>query len=169
MSLNRDVFRGISFFAQVCWRARGEPEAHLRLAPALLANSLACSSVLSSTSVSCSHPRVVPCLLLRVLFLVFAIWLLFLAASALRLRALPPEGPGGRDFGKNGRKTLQVPFFGGRFAHPLFFGAVVLGLFVPPPPFVAVYLDFRSPMGAKEDQLRWKEGERARSECQKWL
>ena len=42
-------------------------------------------------------------------------------------------------------------------------------LFVSCPPFVAVYLDFRLPMGTKDDQLRLKQGERARSECQKWL
>ena len=42
-------------------------------------------------------------------------------------------------------------------------------LFVSCPPFVAVYLDFRLPMGTKDDQLRLKEGERARSECEKWL
>ena len=47
--MNRDICTGVSFFAQVCWRAQDEPE----------------------------------------------------------------------DFGKNGRETLQAPFFGGRFAHPL--------------------------------------------------
>ena len=48
------------------------------------------------------------------------------------------------------------------------FGAVFLSV-CSAPPFVAVYLDFRSPMGTKGDQSRLKEGERARSECQKWL
>ena len=65
---------------------------------------------------------------------------------------------------RNSRSTfLQQPFRAPAAARPPFFW------FVSCPPFVAVYLDFRVPMGTKDDQLRLKEGERARSECQKWL
>ena len=74
-----------------------------------------------------------------------------LAAFLSQARALPPESLVARAVSRT-RCCASAVF-----------------LFVSCPPFVAVYLDFRVPMGTKDDQLRLKQGERARSECQKWL
>ena len=104
------------------------------------------------------------------LSLVFAFWLLFWPQVICDC-ARPPEGLLARILAKTAAKLSKhlssAAVSRTRCCAP--FGAVFLSLCFVPPPFVAVYLDFRSPMGTKEGQLRQKAGERARSETQKWL